>query len=435
MSPVPFVYNADDPMPIEASAETIEIVAKARGGVAESELSEAVLTLDAELLSRRARMVDENSIRQNMPKVRDILARRRVYASRLSAIRRTLGSKAKPPGDPPELADFVRILADSTEGQDVRGQLSTVLAQVQGEIDHASKEVDDLVEILGDDARYVELGKTAVAPYAPMLAEMADIITRTSRLARFKSPADLHTQPDRPTVRLDAVQASVFRSDAVTAYANVTSVPANVRTPQWPQDALVERIDAKVRQRKALEARLAALKADNAQATKVVADRVQRAVEAAGGVDLIAGDIAAASVLVGRISPNNSALKAKAEEGANTIRRLSMDLENLTVLGSGSSSAAQSLRADIEQAQRIVEQARKELTANHATQSAELVKAAIDGDEQARATIESLTTARPEAFPPGFPAAIAAARFDRAAAEELQHVLETKPARKAEQAA
>ena len=144
MSIASYVYNLSLPLPPEASPETLEVLARVRGTGALDELQGAVNVLDAELKSVHRKMTG-GAIRENLERFQDTSERRRRYVVRSIALTKHL--KIKPPSfaPPPALPDIVRIMAKSAEGQDLRGQLATMLAALRADHDAVAAELASFV--------------------------------------------------------------------------------------------------------------------------------------------------------------------------------------------------------------------------------------------------------------------------------------------------
>jgi hypothetical protein len=146
------------------------------------------------------------------------------------------------------------------------------------------------------------------------------------------------------------------------------------------------------------------------------------AVKAFGRGQII-GDIATARLLVNRLPADVVGLKAQLDEATATLRRLNADRASLESTVGPHATATTALVAAIEPAELEAKRIREAFTAANNAQAEALLNAALEGDEQARAEIEALTTDRPDAFPSGFASLVRAAQFDRAVADELAAIL------------
>lgn len=281
------------------------------------------------------------------------------------------------------------ILAHSPD-HDVRQALAGAAQRVQVELEAARGELADLEALTEDAVRYSRMGDSH-----PVVLPV-----------ETPGSAVLH-KPDDVLFETDGLGVKAFSHWL------------------WHQDAWLTEYSKQVARKNALAARRAAIEGDKARTTEVVSQRCQQANSAAGGPALVAGSIVAAEVLA-------ADFPLPLQPWINTVATLEGELGKVTdafnrlALAIGDSlnpPASQALRKQQADKTAALESARTELRQHHQRLAAELVQAASEGQEAARARIEQLTVKQPMAFPDGFAAAIAAARFDQAVLAELQAAL------------
>lgn len=416
--PFPFAYDYSQglPLPPEADPEVLGVLAETRGRAAVDEIEGALKVLDGELQDRFRAVRSGGSVRDHLPAVLDATARHGIYSGRAAALRRLLKMKAVDVPTP-SVPDLLRVLGEYPD-PDVRGHVAKAAAELRTRRDEAAAELADLKAAAADAARYADAGRRE-----PYRASRMRSLERLGRAARELLAAVKHDpQLARTPPRLDEQQA-----DMAELVRQVRGMDGGARPqPEWPQDGLINRLSETLARRRSHESRLSALERDQAAAVAAVGHRVRSAVEAAGGRAAVVSSILAAEHLTGRFPAAlaEATVRVRSLEAARS--EVHGDFERLALsLGDAfNGPAADGLRAKRAAAEAAATAARAELVDRHAALAAELVDQAAAGVESARSRIEELTGLAPDAFPAGFGPAIAAARFDRAAAAELVEALQ-----------
>jgi hypothetical protein len=353
-----YTYSADDPMPELAEPGVLEALAGARGASSLDEALGAVRTLDRLLgdatadargqveHGRHREWADRlmgvmSKFGRARPPYRaasiDIAARRAIYAGRCRALAQILEVEPGPPIDP---------------------RYPTVAA-ARAELGQADEGIAGLGRIAGDVDRY---GRRGVVE-ARTVAEIDDAITALAEAREAASKAGA------PRTR------AVFGQDTVVAEWNHL---ARVRVAMAEQIIALEAAD----RRRAIAA---------ADSTRATAARVESAVKAAGGTELVVSSIIAALTLLEPVRP------ALAE-----LDEINEDMDRLCRAGINTGPAVDSLRARgavLITASTARSEAR--VSARNA-KAAELVEHAAAGEPDAVSEIVALAEASPHAFPAHF---------------------------------
>lgn len=219
---------------------------------------------------------------------------------------------------------------------------------------------------------------------------------------------------------LAAVRRILADDDAYAAYV----VEPHNLTSRGAQDTALDRLATLLATQRELTAKIERLESDQVAMTKVVAERVQAAVQAAGGMDRVVESVKAA-ILLAKRGPDvmlgqlrGAVAAADAEHAA-----LTRDLDALAGAGLADGPVASDIKTRLAEATTRLAEARQALGHAHGPSAHELVNGAMEGLETARKELEALTAAAGRVFATGFGQAIASAEFSRAALQELAQAL------------
>lgn len=295
-----------------------------------------------------------------------------------------------------ELGAIARMAELATLHQAYLGRLAAVRAMLGQEAEPIAPIA--LAGLLGHLAPHCD---------GPIRARIAESI----RLAR----RDL----DQVEADLVDVRRVAGDDDAYAAY----TLDGKPITHRGAQDSALDRLATLLRRKRELTSRIDLLEEDRTATTRVVAQRVQAAVQAAGGAARVADAVVAAEILCDRTPGTLGPTRAVVIAGEDAHGSLGRQLDALVAAGIAEGPALEDLRARLAEATEHLLSARESSTSAHRASAEALVRLATEGDEPARAELEGLTIASPRAFPAGFASAIADARFDRAALAELAQAL------------
>ena len=406
---VQFVHNPDMPTPPEADAECLALLGELRGPSAVKELDQAVAVLDDALAGYVASVRRGDDPPRMLRYALDAAARRRTYIGRAAALRRVLKLKVVEHAGR-EVPDMIRVLA-SVDNGDHFGVLAASMSKLEAERDKAEAELASLKALAAD--RYSEAGFRG--SYHGYRREQLSRLAGQVRALLADVRHDPHLARTLP-------EPEQLANDGVALVREIARLSGPGEAPRaWPQDGLLLKLSAALARRRDAEGRLAALGRDRAGAAAVVARLVGQAVAAAGGRDAVVSNVVVAQVLAGRfpaeLAERSGRLKALTAAVAEFGTAWSRLME--TVGDHLNGPAADHLRARRAEAEESLSTARAEMAARQTDLAGGLVDQALAGDEPARRRIEELASLAAEAFPAGFGPAIAAARFDLAAAAEL----------------
>ncbi len=371
---VPYVYDDFAPMPPAPDEDALEILARCRNKAAVKELEAAIAVLDGAVKTRFQGLGNLKSIRSAFQGLTDVLDRRRAYLSRLAGLRRALKMPASKLPDTPVLPNLVNVGDHDTRPGDLQRHIASQVAIARKALTEVDRDIATWEAIASQDERY--------------FAERVSL--------------DPHPLPSKE-------EQQKLGGAGQVAYNNRRLSLQRM----WPQDAVMERLVKYATIRRELIGRIAALEADAAASTTLVARKVKAAVDQAGGESAVILASVAADAVTNLIPPSIvrtlEAMKAETESA----------LSRLASAGVTSGPAVDQAKAKLADVVGQLATAQQESCDRRRAVGAAIVERAIAGDEAARAQLERLATQYPVAFAPGFLSAIAAARWDHAAFAEI----------------
>lgn len=408
MIEIPYQYSFGSPMPPEADAEVLGLLAELRGESAVRELDQAAQILADVVAAQTVAVGSGDDRARRLATAMNAAARRRVYAARAVALRRLL--KMKPAATAAlEVPDVARILGSWGDHQ---YEISRTVEKLKTERDAAAKQLAALKAEAADES-YEALGKRP-----PLwVGARRDVET----IKRIAADALAKFRGQQPAIEDRILTLAV---GDLLSVAKPTDLPSS---RHWPQDGLIEKLAEVLARRRDAEGRLAALEGDRDASASTVSRIVGQAVADAGGRDEVVSRVVFAQHLAGKF-PDELAqhvARVRALETDLADRESSWSRLALAIGDHLNGPAAVDLRTKRDAAAAAVKSARDELVRRQTDLADDLVDRAMIGDESARRRLEELSGLAAEAFPAGFGPAIAGARFDLAAAAELVATLKS----------
>ena len=403
------------PLPVVGTQDALEALARHRGALAiAGELEAAIALLRTVVLDRHKLLDSVDAIREHVPFILDATTRRATYIARHELLVR--GKFRVKEADFPALPVLSHLARLTSQHGVVAHELRVLVAAKAKALE---------AELAAADRGLAELGTIAAGNFAWSGSLAWPPPSLTAELLPFLGGGDNQTNRLKLTGAWPTDVRIIAQAIDRIAFHDGRFIARVSHHREWAQDGWIRAWMLRTAERKVVACRLASLEADRGKTTEVVSQRCQQAIEAAGGVDAITGSIVGAEAISGDFP-------LVLRPWLNTVATLEGELAAITTdwdklaLALGSclnQPAADNLRARQAAAAARLEAARVELRQHHQRLAGELVTAACEGAENARARIEALTIACPQAFPDGFAAAIAAARFDQAVLAELAAAL------------
>lgn len=375
---IAYTFDGTTPLPPEVDHDAIAILARCRGKDAVKEAESALPVLDSLIKGSFRNLTGLKSIRTAFNGVKDLLDRRRIYAARIAALRRALGMPSTKIPDTPQLPHLATMADHETRPGDLARHIAQQIEINKKSLAEVERNIATWEGIAKDDERYSK----EVMSLEPLVLPSREERQRLGRAGE-------------------------------TAHA----IKAVGRQRLWSPDAVLERLVKFATERREIVGRIAALEADAAASTALVARKVQSAIDQAGGPAAVTLAAVGADAMSNLADPSNvRELLAQQAEAEAALRRL-------TSAGVEKGSAAEMVRTKLADIGRQLTTAAKDTADRRRATMAAIIERASAGEEAARARLELLATQVPLAFPTGFAGAIAAARWDISAFGEIVSTL------------
>ncbi|MHB1558592.1 MAG: hypothetical protein ACYC61_14135 [Isosphaeraceae bacterium] len=241
VEPVSYEHRADLAVPTAADPDALRLLAEVRGPVAIAEALETIAVLDDIAKGLRDRLRGDEPAAGLIAQLRDLAARRGVYAARAQALGRLVAQPVETPDGPPAVPDLALRLLELPAGADLVGHLDALIRQAATELASIDARLDGVAAIAGSH--------------------------------HF---AGQGMEPSRS-------------HDGRSCWIRTAAAP----------DAWLGEASELTAQRREIQGRLDELVRDRDAAVNLVADGVRAAVLAAGGRDHVIGRLATAQALAG----------------------------------------------------------------------------------------------------------------------------------------
>lgn len=149
VEPIGYEHRCDLALPVEADADALRLLAAARGPVAIAEHIEAVTVLDDVARGLRGRLRGDEPPAGLISQLRDLAARRAVYAGRALALGKLVAQPVEIPDGPAEIPGVALRLLELPTGADLVGFLDSLIDRARAELAAVDARLDGLAAIAG----------------------------------------------------------------------------------------------------------------------------------------------------------------------------------------------------------------------------------------------------------------------------------------------